>query len=109
MKQGIFETAKVYNLKEMVDYSAGATVSKIITQDEKGNLTLFAFDKGQELSEHTAPFNAIVQILHGKAKITINKQEHILSEGQMIIMPANIPHALEALEKFKMFLIMIKS
>ncbi len=109
MIEKIFNTAEVYNLKDMVDYSDGSTVSKIITRNEKGNLTLFAFDKGQNLSEHSAPFDAIVQVLEGAGTIIINKKEHAVSEGQLIIMPANIPHAVEATEKFKMLLIMIKA
>ncbi len=104
-----FNTAEVYDLKTMIDYADGATVSKIITRNEKGNLTLFAFDKGQNLSEHTAPFDAIVQVLEGKGTIIINQKEHTVSEGQLIIMPANAPHAVEAREKFKMLLIMIKA
>jgi len=106
---GSFESSKVYDLKSMVDYAAGSTVSKIIIRNEKGNLTLFAFDKGQNLSEHTAPFDAIVQVLDGTGKIIIEGKEHMVREGQVIIMPANIPHALEATEKFKMLLIMIKA
>ena len=109
MNEKIFKAAEVYNLKEMVDYSEGATVSKIITRNEKGNLTLFAFDEGQNLSEHSAPFDAIVQVIEGAGTIIINKKEHSVSEGQLIIMPANIPHSVEAKEKFKMLLIMIKA
>jgi len=109
MIEKIFKAAEVYNLKEMVDYSNGATVSKIITRNEKGNLTLFAFDEGQNLSEHSAPFDAIVQVIEGTGTIIINKKEHSVCEGQLIIMPANIPHAVEAIEKFKMLLIMIKA
>lgn len=109
MIEKIFNTAEVYTLKDMVDFSEGSTVSKILTRNEKGNLTLFAFDKGQNLSEHSAPFDAIVQVLEGSGTIIINKKEHILGEGQLIIMPANIPHAVEANERFKMLLIMIKA
>lgn len=109
MIEKIFKAAEVYNLKKMVDYSDGATVSKIITRNEKGNLTLFAFDEGQNLSEHSAPFDAIVQVIEGTGTIIINKKEHLVCEGQLIIMPANIPHAVEAKEKFKMLLIMIKA
>lgn len=109
MIEKIFNTAEVYDLKNMVEYSNGSTVSKIITRNEKGNLTLFAFDKGQNLSEHSAPFDAIVQVLEGSGTIIIDKVEHTVSEGQLIIMPANISHAVEANEKFKMLLIMIKA
>lgn len=105
----IINPAQVYTLKDTVEYADGSTVSKIITRNDKGNLTLFAFDKGQNLSEHAAPFDAIVQVLEGSGTIIINKVEHVVNEGQMIIMPANIPHAVEAVEKFKMLLIMIKA
>jgi len=103
-----FNTAEVYNLKDIVEYSEASTVSKIISRNEKGNLTLFAFDKGQNLSEHSAPYDAIIQVLDGSGKIIIDKKAHIVKAGQLIIMPANIPHAIEANERFKMLLIMIK-
>ncbi len=97
-----------YDLKTMISYAKGATVSKVLTKNKNGNTTLFAFEKGQGLSEHTAPFNATVIILEGRSKVTIAGNPHQLSEGEMIIMPANIPHALEAITSFKMLLIMIK-
>lgn len=100
---------EVYNLKESIGYSTGATVSKIVTKNKCGSTTLFSFDKGQNLSEHTAPFDAITIVLDGKCEISIAGKQNSLSEGQMIIMPANIPHALEATEAFKMMLIMIKA
>lgn len=108
MDNNLIITSQVYRLKDMVEYSNGSTVSKIITRNDKGNLTLFAFDKGQNLSEHSAPFDAIIQVLEGTATIIIDKKEYILNEGELIIMPANIPHAVEASEKFKMLLTMIK-
>ena len=98
----------VHDLKEMISYAEGATVSKVLTKNKQGNTTLFAFDKGQGLSEHTAPFNAMVIILDGQCNVIINRELHLLEEGQMIIMPANIPHALESITSFKMLLIMIK-
>lgn len=98
----------VLTLKELVSYADGAVVSKTLTKNRNGNTTLFAFDKGQGLSEHTAPFDAIAMIVDGYSKITIGGEEFELSEGQMIVMPANVPHALEATEPFKMMLIMIK-
>ena len=98
----------VHYLKEMISYAEGATVSKVLTKNKQGNTTLFAFDKGQVLSEHTAPFNAMVIILDGQCNVIINGELHLLEEGQMIIMPANIPHALESITSFKMLLIMIK-
>ena len=108
MKQN-FKLGEVYNLKESIDYSQGATVSKIVTKNQCGSATLFSFDKGQNLSEHSAPFDAIVIVLDGKCEISIAGKPNSLSEGQMIIMPANIPHALEATEAFKMMLIMMKA
>lgn len=108
MKQN-FKLGEVYNSKDSIDYSPGSTVSKIVTKNQCGSTTLFSFDKGQNLSEHSAPFDAIAIILDGKCEISIAGKPNSLSEGQMIIMPANIPHALEATEAFKMMLIMIKS
>ncbi len=108
MKQN-FKLGEVYNLKDSIDYSQGATVSKIVTKNQGGSATLFSFDKGQNLSEHSAPFDAIVIVLDGKCEISIAGKPNSLSEGQMIIMPANIPHALEATEAFKMMLIMMKA
>ena len=109
MIERVFNTAEVYTLKNMVDYADGSTVSKIVIRNDKGNLTLFAFDKGQNLSEHSAPFDAIVQVLEGTGTIIINKEEHSVGAGELIVMPANVPHAVEARERFKMLLIMIKA
>jgi quercetin dioxygenase-like cupin family protein len=96
------------NFNDKVDYSAEGIVSKRVIQKDKGNVTLFAFDKGQKLSEHSAPFDAMIQVLEGKAEVLINRVPFELSGGQSIIMPANIPHAVNAVEKFKMLLTMIK-
>ena len=104
-----FETSKKYNLKNDIDYANDAVVSKTIIKKQTGTLTLFAFDKDQGLSEHSAPFDAVVQIVDGSAEIFINKEKFVLAEGEIIIMPANIPHAINAKEKFKMLLTMIKS
>jgi quercetin dioxygenase-like cupin family protein len=104
-----FEHSKAYLLKNSVEYASGSIVSKIIAKNEAGNLTLFAFDQGQNLSEHTAPFNAIVQVVEGEARITIARVDHILKEGEIIIMPAAIPHAVEAIKRFKMLLTMLKA
>ncbi len=109
MNKKVYETSTVYTLKEMVEYKEKSTVSKIITRNDKGNLTLFAFDAGQNLSEHSAPFDAIVQILEGTGHIIIDKKEYVVNEGQIIIMPANVPHAVEAHDRFKMLLTMIKA
>ena len=102
------EHSKAHQLKSLISYAEGSIVSKIIHKNKGGNTTLFAFDKGQNLSEHTAPFDAVVVIIDGKCKITIDGRDHYLGEGEMIIMPANIPHALEASTAFKMLLIMMK-
>lgn len=107
MKQNT-EYSKVNTLKDSIDYSEGATVSKIVTKNKNGSTTLFAFDQGQNLSEHTTPFDAVVIVIDGTCEITIGGTPYLLSEGQMIVMPANIPHALEATEAFKMLLVMIK-
>ncbi|MBN2742262.1 quercetin dioxygenase-like cupin family protein [Breznakibacter xylanolyticus] len=104
----VFQHSTAYPLKGSVSYADGAIVSKIVTKNDAGNLTLFAFDKAQGLSRHSAPFDAIVQVLEGTAKIVIDDKEHILNEGELIIMPANIPHSVDAVERFKMMLIMIK-
>jgi quercetin dioxygenase-like cupin family protein len=96
------------NLGNLVEYQEGAVVSREIIQKKTGTLTLFAFDKGQGLSEHTAPFNAFVYILDGKAEITISGDLHEVKAGEAIIMPANLPHALKAVEPFKMLLVMIR-
>jgi quercetin dioxygenase-like cupin family protein len=95
-------------LNEMVAYQDGAVVSRQILKREKGNITLFAFDEGQGLSEHTAPFDAIVQILEGEAEITISEKPMRARAGEMVIMPANEPHGLKAITRFKMLLTMIR-
>ena len=108
MDSNLFNHSQVMNFKDKVDYSPEGIVSKRVIQKDKGNISLFAFDKGQKLSEHTAPFDAIVQVLEGKAEIQINRVPFELVAGQSIIMPANIPHAVTAVERFKMLLTMIK-
>ena len=95
-------------IKDAIEYASDSVVSKMLIKKETGNLTLFAFDKGQVLSEHTAPFDAAVQILDGTAEIIIGGESHFLNEGEFVIMPADIPHAVKATEKFKMLLTMIK-
>jgi len=97
------------SLASLIEFQAASVVSKSLLAKKSGNITLFAFDKGEGLSEHTAPFDAFVQILQGKVKITISGNKYELNEGEMIVMPANKPHALLAVEKFKMLLTMIKS
>ena len=98
-----------FNLADYVEYSEGSVVSKILLKKGTGNLTLFSFDEGQGLSEHTAPFDAVVYILDGQAEITVGGKPHRVSTGEMLIMPANIPHALHAAKRFKMLLTMIRS
>ena len=102
------EKSKPVIIKSLVEYSKDSIVSRTILSKETGTVTLFAFDKGQSLSEHKAPFDALVQIIDGKINIIINKEECILNMGEIIIMPANIPHAVEAVEKSKMLLTMIR-
>jgi len=96
------------SLVSLVDYQDGSVVSKEVIRKEKGTVTLFAFDKGQGLSEHTAPFDALVCIIDGSAGIAIAGKQHNLKAGEAIIMPANKPHSLKAIERFKMLLVMIK-
>jgi quercetin dioxygenase-like cupin family protein len=102
-------TAKVLNLSGLIDYQTGAIVSKTLINKKTGTVTLFAFEKDQSLSEHTAPFDALVQIIDGETEVKISGKPHHLKAGEIIIMPANEPHALKALEKFKMMLVMVKS
>ena len=99
----------VLNFDSVVDYQDGSIVSKEILKKDTGTMTLFAFDQGQGLSEHTAPFDASVVIVDGEAEILINGESHAVKKGEMIIMPANVPHALKANQRFKMLLVMIKS
>jgi len=99
---------EVQNVKDIIEYQDGSIVSKLLVNKPTGTITLFAFDEGQGLSEHTAPFDAIAQITDGNAEITISGEKFNLKAGEMIIMPANEPHALSATSKFKMMLIMIK-
>ena len=100
--------SEIFKFSDKVDYSSDGIVSKKIIHKQTGNITLFAFDKGQELSEHSTPFDALVQIMDGKGSIVINGKDYFLESGQSIIMPANVPHAVKAPEKFKMLLTMIK-
>jgi quercetin dioxygenase-like cupin family protein len=108
MEKSIFEPATIFRFPEKVEYSAEGIVSKRVIDRPMGNVTLFAFDKGQRLSEHSAPFDAMVQVVEGEAEIVINGTPYLLSGGNTIIMPANIPHAVNATARFKMVLTMIK-
>jgi len=97
------------SLVDLVDYQEGSVVSKTLMEKKTGTVTLFAFDQGQGLSEHTAPFDAMVCVLDGEGEITISSVPAVVKQGEMIIMPANEPHALSATQRFKMMLIMIRS
>jgi len=108
METNIFEKGTILDFTALVEYSSNGIVSKRVIEHKTGNITLFAFDKGQKLSEHTAPFDALVQVLEGEGEFIINGKSNLLREGQSIIMPANIPHAVNAVAKFKMLLTMIK-
>ena len=100
--------AKAVRLEKLIDYSSNSIVSREIVKTKTGTLTLFAFDAGQGLSEHSAPFDAIVQVLDGEAEIIIDKKPIITKAGETVLMPANIPHAVSANKKFKMLLTMIR-
>lgn len=100
---------QAFNMNEQVSYQPGSVVSRTLIDKKIGTLTLFAFDAGQGLSEHTAPFDAVVQILDGTAAITIDGVVHQVTAGEMIIMPANLPHSLKAEVPFKMLLVMIRA
>ncbi len=100
---------KPFAIKNTINYAEGAIVSKTIIKKPAGTITLFAFDVGEELSEHATPYDALVQVYDGEAQITIGGIPHTVSKSQSIIMPANIPHAVKAKERFKMMLTMIKN
>lgn len=106
--EDLFSKGKVLNLEQMVEYSSGGVISKQVLKNQSGNITLFSFDKGQGLSEHTAPFDAVVHVLDGEAQIIIGGNSNLIKKGESIIMPANVTHALQAVERFKMLLTMIK-
>ncbi len=108
MENNEFDKGIKFSYNSSINYSDKAVVSKHVLKKETGNISLFAFDKGEGLSEHTAPFDAVVHIVDGKADIIINGVSNILEAGETIIMPSNIPHALKAVEKFKMVLTMIR-
>jgi quercetin dioxygenase-like cupin family protein len=108
MEKSLFGHSNVFKFHEKVDYSPEGIVSKQVIARPVGNVTLFAFDKGQKLSTHSAPYDAMVQVIEGKAEIVINEQPFNLEAGDTIIMPAGIAHGVNATEKFKMVLTMIK-
>jgi quercetin dioxygenase-like cupin family protein len=102
-------TQASFRFSNLIEYQSGSIVSRTIIDKPEGTVTVFAFDKGQNLSEHTAPFDALVQILDGEGIISIEGKAHNLKAGEAIIMPANIPHAVEADVPFKMLLTMVRS
>jgi quercetin dioxygenase-like cupin family protein len=104
-----FEPARAVKLAALVDYQSGSIVSREILKSATGKVVLFAFDEGEALSEHTSPFNALVQIVEGEAEITIAGKPHRVTAGELILMPAQQPHALTAVKRFKMVLTMIRS
>lgn len=102
------DLTNVFKLKDLIDWQDNSVVSREIIRKPSGTMTIFAFDKNEGLSEHSAPFDALVYLLAGEAEIKIEGNPHMVREGEMIIMPANKPHALKAVTRFKMLLIMIK-
>jgi len=102
-------TGKALTMADLVAYQDGSVVSKTLIDKKIGTLTLFSFAAGQGLSEHTAPYDAFVQVVDGEAEVTIDGEAHTVKAGQMIIMPANHPHALQAVKPFKMLLVMIRA
>ncbi len=102
-------TGSAFNLDAHIAYFDESVVSKTLLKKDAGNITLFAFEAGQGLSEHTAPFDAVVYIVDGEAQITIGGETQTVAAGEMLIMPANVPHALHAARRFKMLLVMIRS
>ena len=104
----IFLISKPFNYSELVKYQEGAVVSRAVINKTAGSVTVFAFDKNEKLSTHQAPYDALIEVIEGKCLVAINDEEHGLSAPQSIIMPANLPHAVYASERFKMVLVMIK-
>lgn len=99
---------QIKNLHDLVKYQENAVVSSEIIKKDAGTVTVFAFDAGQGLSEHTAPFDALIHVIDGQAEVTISGEPSIVNEGEIIIMPAKKPHSLRAIKRFKMLLVMIK-
>lgn len=107
-KQARIEAGRTFELNRMIDYAEASTVSRIIAKNSAGNVTLFAFDEGQSLSEHSTPFDALVQVIDGEVELTIGGESVIAKTGEVVLMPANIPHAVNAVRRFKMLLTMLK-
>ena len=109
METNKFNNRKPFIFSNEIDYSEGGIVSKRVLEKSAGNVSLFAFDQGQKLSEHTAPFDAMIQVVEGEAEIVIGGEPNRMTAGETIIMPANIPHAVNSITRFKMVLTMIKA
>ncbi len=105
----LIEPAKSLSLADLIEYAGGSVVSRTIIEKKVGTLTLFSFDAGQGLSEHSAPFDALVQVLDGEVEITIGGKPVRARAGEIVLMPANVPHSLRAVRRFKMLLTMIRS
>lgn len=108
-KENTNSPPKVQRLNDLVNYQDGSVVSREIIRKNTGTVTLFAFDEGQGLSEHTAPFDALVYVVDGEVEVSISGKSYRLNQGEFVILPADEPHSLKALSKFKMLLVMIKS
>jgi quercetin dioxygenase-like cupin family protein len=109
MESNEFKKSEVFTFADSVDYAEGAIVSKTVLKKQTGNISLFSFAKGEALSEHAASFDALIQVVDGRGEVIIAGKSFILEAGNSIIMPANVPHSVKAVEKFKMVLTMIKS
>lgn len=108
-KKSLLPSAKAFDLEQLVEYGDGAVVSRTLVQNDAGTITLFAFDEGEALSEHTAPFDAVVHLLDGEGEIIIGGGSHLVRRGEIIVMPAGISHAIKAVKRFKMLLTMLRS
>ncbi len=108
MPQGALEPAEAYSLAALVDYGEGAVVSRVIGRGAGANITLFAFDEGQELSEHSAPQDAYLAVLDGECRLTVGGEPVVATAGEIVLMPADVPHSVEATTRFKMMLVMIR-
>lgn len=104
-----YDLERPENLETLIDYQAASVVSRTLVKKPSGTVTLFAFDAGEGLSEHTAPYDALVVLMDGEAEVQIAEETHVVKKGQALRLPANIPHALRATSKFKMMLTMIRS
>jgi quercetin dioxygenase-like cupin family protein len=106
--KGKLEPSKAFQLGSLVEYAEASTVSRIVAKNSAGNVTLFAFDEGQGLSEHSTPFDALVQVIDGEVELTIGGEKVVAQKGDVVLMPADIPHAVSAVKRFKMLLTMLR-